>query len=204
MEPRRARNPSTKAVAAVFAAGILYAGGGALACVYHNPSDVARGVMNFVYPKSLYVRSAVWQAQNTGLLPPRPARRAKELFAYQRITVDLRKLGEALGPAAESSLGFTVVLLDTMLWTHYATADGRFAVSVHVDGPKKGDAVLVTESEVIRALNAGALSFDVAETAGLVRVYGPADKQARARAVLRNLPVDAHAQSSRRAKGASG
>ena len=56
---------------AVFVAAIVFTSGAAFACGYHNPSDVARGVMNFAYPKSLYVRTAVWQAQNSGLLPAR-------------------------------------------------------------------------------------------------------------------------------------
>ena len=198
------RDRSARTIAALLAAGMVFAAGGALACGYHNPSDIARGALNYIYPKSLYVRTAVWQAQNSGLLAPRPARAVKDLFAFQHTAADLQQLGDALGPAPAPRLGFTVVLLDSMLWSRYAPSESGFDVDVHVKGPKKGDAVLVTQSEVIRALNVGRLGFDVAEAQGLIRLYGPADRQEAVRSILQGLPKDTRADPPQGVEGASG
>ena len=204
MRRRGARDRSARTIAIFIVAAMLFAGGGALACGYHNPSDIARGTLNYIYPKSLYVRTAVWQAQNSGLLPPRPARAVKDLFAYQRIADGLQQLGDALALPPAPRFGFTVILLDSMLWSRYAPGESGFDVDVHVKGSKKGDAVLVTQSEVILALNAGNLGFDVAEAQGLIRLYGPVDRQEAVRSVLRGLPVDARADPPQGAEGASG
>lgn len=178
----------------VLAVSMLFAAASAFACGYHNPSDIARGTMNFIYPKSLYVRTAVWQAQDRGLLPPRPRRVIKDLFAYQRTTAGLENLGGALSPAPDRQFGFTLVLLDSMLWTRYAAGTEGFDVSVHVSGPAKNEAVLVTEGAVVQALNAGVISFDTAEAHGLVRLYGPVDQQGNVRAVMRGQPDDAQSK----------
>ena len=179
-----------RAVAAaslIVIAGIVFAGASAFACGYHNPSDVARGVMNFVFPKSLYVRTAVWQAQNIGILPPRASKPAKDLFAYQRDVSSLQKLGARLAPPKSGTGPFAVVLLDSMLWTRFEPGPDGYAVAIHVKGPKKGDGVLVTESPVIKALLAGTLDVKKAEAYGLFRLYGPIERQAAARTALRTF-----------------
>jgi hypothetical protein len=189
---------------AVLAVGLVFAATTAFACGYHNPSDIARGTMNFIYPKSLYVRTAVWQAQNSGLLPPRPRRVVKDLFAYQRATAGLQKLGNTLGSAPNQQFRFTVVLLDSMLWTRYAAGDEGFDVSVHVSGPGKNEAVLVTEGAVVRALNAGAITYDVAVSQGLIRLYGPEEQQKALRAVMLGQQEDASSDAPDGAAEAAG
>ena len=197
MHSRAGACARAKLFPAVFVAAIFFAGGAAFACGYHNPSDVARGVMNFAYPKSLYVRTAVWQAQNSGLLPARPRRSVKDLFAYQRTAADLQTLARALGTGIEPGAGFTVVLLDAMLWTRYAAGEGAFDVSIHVKGPERGDVVVVTESAVVRALNGGSISFDRAESEGLIRLYGPEAQKETLRAVFRGQSQDKHSEDAR-------
>jgi hypothetical protein len=160
--------------------------------------------MNFIYPKSLYVRTAVWQAQNSGLLPPRPRRVITDLFAYQRTTAGLEKLGKTLGSAPNQQFGFTVVLLDSMLWTRYAAGGEGFDVSVHISGPGKDEAVLVTEGAVVSALNAGAITYDVAESQGLIRLYGPLQQQEALRAVMLGQREDAYSDAPEAAAEAAG
>ena len=107
------------------------------ACGYHNPVDLGRGVMNWVYPNSLYVQTAVWQAEDAGVLPSRAADPPKDLFAYQRIAKAMRAYGERL-TQANSATGempnFSIVLIDTLLWTRFVRgADGyasRFTLTV--------------------------------------------------------------------------
>lgn len=184
---RRSARMGRFAGVAALAAGAVLAASAAYACGFHNPSDVARGAMNLIYPKSLYVRTAVWQAQHRGLLPPRPQRVVKDLFAYQRMAAELQKLAEGLGPPPGPKFSFTIVLLDSMLWTRYTEDDGRFGAAVHVESPGKGDAVLVTQSEVIRALNEDALTYEAAEAEGLIRLYGPLGTQQAVRECFRSL-----------------
>lgn len=163
----------------------------ALACGYHNPSDVARGVMNFIYPNSLYVRSAVWRAQKSGLLPPRRVRRAKDLFAYQRTAANLEALGRRLAPLERAPSGFSVVLLDTMLWARFVPGPRNFRAKVHVNGPEAGDAVVVTEAPVIASLLDGRLDVARAEEAGLIRLYGSAERTISLRDTLAGFDVPA-------------
>jgi hypothetical protein len=168
-------------------AGVVLASTPTFACGFHDPRSVARGVMNLAYPKSLYVGTAVWQAQRTGVLPPRPRKASKDLFAYQRTVSNMQNLGARLATPDGAAEPFTVVLLSAMLWTRFKPGHDGYDATVHVKGPERGDAVLVTEPEVIKALLDGALDIEQAETHGLFRLYGPGDRQAEVRKALRGL-----------------
>ena len=43
-----------------------------LACGYEDPQSVAIGALNFAYPDSLHLGTAIWQAQMDGVLPREP------------------------------------------------------------------------------------------------------------------------------------
>jgi hypothetical protein len=123
-------------------------------CGYHDPSLIARGILNWTYPKALYVGTAVWQAEASGVLP-RPRQTPQDLFAYQRMVRHLQTLGEKLRSsriAQAQGSTFSMVLLDSMLWTRFVAVPEGYAVGVHADGPSAGDVVLVTHGKVIRAL----------------------------------------------------
>ena len=176
-------------------AGGLLSATSTFACGYHDPSTVARGVMNLAFPRSLYVRTAVWQAQRSGVLPPRSSRPAKDLFAYQRAVANVQELGSRLAATRDESVPFAVVLLDSMLWTRFVPSPAGYGVTVHVKGPETGDAVLVTEAGVINALIDGTLDISAAEAHGLFRLYGPIDRQGAVRKALRSLSADVPAAS---------
>ena len=87
----------------------------AAACGYHNPVDLARGVMNWVYPDLLHVRTAVWRAEDAGILPKRRADHVKDLFEFQKTARDLKTFGELLArleASPEELPAVSVVLLD--------------------------------------------------------------------------------------------
>ena len=44
----------------------------ASACGYEDPQSVAIGALNFAYPDSLHLGTAIWQAQMNGVLPREP------------------------------------------------------------------------------------------------------------------------------------
>jgi len=187
--PSTAKRPAPKKLG--IAATIVVAGlclpAPAVACGYHNPADLALGLMNWMYPKAFYVRTAVWQAEDAGILPPRPRTQVKDLFAFNRILKHLKTLGDNLNAVAfdeSQQSSFAIVHLDSMLWTRFAATPDGYTVETHATGPKKGDVVVVTDGKVIMALANGSLSAGDAEKFGLMRYYGPDHAQAIIRLAL--------------------
>jgi hypothetical protein len=180
----------------VFAVAALFATAAAsptvLACGYENPNDLALGMLNWVFPDALYVRTAVWQAEKAGMLPARAAKPAKDLFGdgFRRAAASMNGLGErmnAAAPAAGERPSFSVVLIPAVMWTTYTPRAGGYSVHVHADGPAKDDVVIVTDEKVVRALVDGSLDAVAAESYGLVRFYGPANRQNEVRVTLAGL-----------------
>jgi hypothetical protein len=160
-----------------------------LACGYENPSDMALGLLNWVYPKALYVRTAVWKAEDAGILPSRSSNTAKDLFGggFRRAAASMYGLGNRLstsGPATGEEAGFTVVLIPAVMWTRFIPTAEDYSVKIHVNGPEKGDVVIVTDEKVVRALVNGSLDAGAAESHGLIRLYGPAQLQDTVRTTL--------------------
>lgn len=174
-------------VAALCVVSLIISASPVRACGYHNQADLARGAMNLAFPKSLYVRTAVWQAQLNGVLPRRKRSAEKDLFSYQRTASQLMKMARHLRVSQGNELAFTVVLLDSMLWTRFVSGPETYVATVHADGPKNGDVVLVAETPVIRAFVEGRLDPESAERHGLFRLYGPMNKQAEVRNALSGL-----------------
>jgi hypothetical protein len=166
----------------------------AFACGYENPSGIALGMLNWSFPEALYVRTAVWQAEQAGILPPRPAAPAKDIFGsgFRRAATSMNMLGGRLNadPAAGKGPSFSVVLIPAVMWTTFTPGDDGYAVAVHADGPAKGDIVIVTDEKVVRALVDGSLDAAAAENHGLIRFYGPTDRQHQVRAALAVLHRD--------------
>jgi hypothetical protein len=177
LEPSLLRQCAVRLAAAALSCGLATYPAAGFACGYHDPAAVSLGILNWIYPDSLHVRTAVWQAEDAGILPPRKARRGADLFAFHRTVSDMRALGARL-TAAKPSGGndhpFTVVLLDSVMWTRFAAAEGALAVEAHVNGPARGDVVVVTDGKVVRAMLAEVLGFAGAEAQGLLRLYGDA------------------------------
>lgn len=160
------------------------------ACGFHSEATLMVGLLNHVYPKSLYVRTAVWQAEDSGVLPRRSRESSKNLFAYHRTAAQLKSL-ENVTPmsSGDAAYPFAILLLDSVLWTRVTPSDDRYSVSVHVNGPAEDDVVVVTHGKVIGALLDGSLGAATAEAHGLVRFYGPADRQDIVRRALAGIVV---------------
>jgi hypothetical protein len=125
-----------------------------MACGFHDEVSLQRGVMNWVYPESLHVRAAVWRAQQAGQIE-------REELPYLKVAFLLKALRPHL--AANTS----VVLLTPMLWTRY----GPEGVRVHAEGAARGDAVLVTEAAVVKAIVEKRLTLAHALAGGVLRSY---------------------------------
>ena len=182
-------------VAVLAAAGVCLTAPVAGACGYHNPADMALGLMNWAYPNALHVRTAVWQAEDAGILPTRARTPAKDLFAFNRMLKHLNALGNSLNAAGlvdAHRASFAVVQLDSMLWTRFARTASGYAVETHAASATEGDVVVVTDGKVITAMINGSLDAAAAEKYGLLRYYGPD----RAQVVVRRALATATASAS--------
>lgn len=163
-------------------AALLACVGQASACGFHDPTQLSRGVLNWTYPDSLHVGTAVWGAQAAGRLPrdelldrTELTTEARQQFGYLRATRLLGQLRMALGGTREVSRPkLAVVLLGPVLWSRYEFQGAELRLQVHVDGPEAGDVVVVTEAPVIEALVAGRITAHEALALGVIRLYGSA------------------------------
>jgi len=146
-------------------------------------------MLNWVYPDSLHVRSAVWKAQIEGPLArgDRPAA-AKALFGYGQAVQNLERLRDVMDLVqSPGDPALALVLLGPVLWARIELRNAGLELTAHVVGPAVGDAVVVTEEAVIQALVAGQISPRAAIELGLIRLYGAPDAVGRATAWFERL-----------------
>lgn len=161
--------------AALLAAGLVLGAAPLRACGYHNPATVALGMLNWVYPDALHLRTAVWQAEDAGILPPRRKSPQNDLFAFHRAVSAMQGLGARIltrPSPGETGDVFSIVLLESVMWTNFAAGDDGIVVEVHAERPRPGNVVVVTDLKVVRALLDDTLTFAAAQAHGLLRFYG--------------------------------
>ena len=145
-----------------------------LACGYHSPQARALGILNWTFPKALYVRTALWRAERDGILPPSQSRRMPPAPAFRRAVLSLRMLADQLSAArapVTKPMNISVVLIDSMLWTRFVATSHGYTALIDVGGAHDGDVVVVTASGVIEGMVRGSLDASVAEAHGLLRLY---------------------------------
>jgi hypothetical protein len=176
------RNANAAGLAVLLLAGLVSPW--AAACGFHEQTTLLRGVMNWIYPDSLHVATAVWKAQAAGTIPrdgpigdENVSPEARNRLGYIKAVSLLKKLERALADArsGEAPPNLAVVLLQPMLWSRYETSGDTVRLTAHTSGPEFGDVVVVTERPVIEALVDGHLSTRDALRMGLVKLYGEAD-----------------------------
>jgi hypothetical protein len=158
-------------------AGALAAHDGAQACGYDGVHGA--GLLNFGYPGALQVGTAVWQAQQQGLIERTEplgamASPAVRMLGYRQMVGNLQRLSERIAATDKPPPDFVVVLLRPMLWTRFAAA----GMQLHAEGAATGEVVVITDEPVLTALLAGKLDLRDAIDLGLLRLYGPGDKAA--------------------------
>jgi hypothetical protein len=164
-------------VAMMSVPGLIAESSVALPCGFEDPNSVstARGFLNWMYPKALYVGTAVWSAQSQGTIARDERPEAlKKLLGYH---VAVERLGAFRDRLAASLDGgavpaFSMVLFSPMLWTHYEVSGATLNMTPHVGGPSQGDVVIVTDEPVMVALIAGRVTPQTARELGLMRFYG--------------------------------
>lgn len=165
----------------------------ALSCGFEDPKNasVARGVLNWAFPDSLHVTTAVWQAQAAGVISrdEMPAA-AKALVGFQKATETLAAFRDGLAAVHDghAAPALAMVLLGPVLWTRFERKGLAVEMVTHAVGPAAGDAVVVTDEPVIAALVDGRLTPRVAREMGLLRLYGPAASVAQLASWLDRWP----------------
>lgn len=152
----------------------------AISCGYEDPNgaDVARGFLNWSYPNALYVTSAVWRAQSDGVIPANESvPNVKVLLGYdyrQSVNkLDVLRAGLIVAAGRQSTPVFSMVLIGPMLWTRFEGIGTALTMTPHVNGPSKGDVVVITDEPVVAALIDKRVTPQVARELGLIRFYGP-------------------------------
>ena len=172
------------------AIALLVSAAPALACGFEDPSNVAfqRGILNFAFPKALYVQTAVWQAQQAGLLERDQSLAGnRALLGFRRASDALSNVAQQLETAQQAVPPFTLVMIGPVLWTRFAEGSDGLTATPHVQGPSSGDVVLVSDEPVVLALASGRIDGSTALEQGLIRIYGEPQKAAALEAALRRI-----------------
>jgi len=144
----------------------------ATACGYHDTPEerknLHRGLLNWVYPNALHVRAPIWQAQDEGQLPQADA------VSLQETVRVLRALSDRFSKMtpADRLEQFSMVLVESVLWSQFTVASSQSEVAIDVEGPVPGQLVVVTDEPVLYALEKNSLSLSLAVDSGLVKLYG--------------------------------
>ncbi len=173
-------------------AALVAVSGAAWPCGLHDASSLAalRGFLNVAYPNSLYVGTAIWQAQLAGALPRDDLAPQDDLTPETRgmmrlvqVNALIRALAVQLGSAgaARARPPVSVVMVGPVLWSRLEPQGETVLAKIHVAGPQQGDVVIVTDTPVLRALVNGEMAFAKALDVGLVRLYGEQAKVHAAR-----------------------
>ena len=160
-------------------AGLVAGSATAISCGFESPNSVdsARGILNWTFPHALYVTSAVWRAQSDGVIPRNesvPTINALLGDGYRKAVQKLDAFRGGLSVANEGRgvPAFSIVLIGPMLWSCFEVGGAAMNMTAHVDGPSKGDVVVVTDEPVIAALNDRRITPQAARELGLMRFYG--------------------------------
>jgi hypothetical protein len=161
---------------------LLALSGTALACSDHEDPAVGRDRLAANYPGALDILPIVASARRERLLPPANpmATLWSDKFPLQRHIRAVQKFEEALNLAAQEGapIGFSMVMVEPMLWTRYVPADGRAEATVHTEGAEPGELVLVSAEDVINAIGNGRWSIGEAHAAGLLGLHGSPEQVA--------------------------
>ncbi|MDZ7652625.1 MAG: hypothetical protein U5L03_08810 [Burkholderiaceae bacterium] len=179
------------------AAMVLAGSPSARACGYHDPLQLNRGMLNLSYPESLHVHTAVWMAQLDGTLPRRDASATSDeqpemlraMLAYRNTvrTLEAARARLESGQPHSAKPPIAVLLIGPMLWVRFEQAEARLQMVPHVDGPARGDVVVITDAPVMAALVDGSMTAGRARAMGLVRYYGAPQGVEQAAATLDQL-----------------
>jgi hypothetical protein len=163
---------STLAGLAVAATLLVHPAAG-VACGYHGL--LGDGFLP-MHPRSIGVAFAISDAADEQLLDREIiAPRLADMLALHRATQRLERLRAALQRVRAEAhvLPFALLLVESGMWSRYASDNGRVRLTAHTEPPPAGEAAVVTGDAVLAAIAAGRLTPEAALDRGLIAVDGP-------------------------------
>jgi hypothetical protein len=149
----------------------------ALACGFENPALMQKGMLNWIYPNSFYVDTAVWQAQQAGLLPREEALPARKSLlvnpGYSRAVRTLKGYASGIGASNSGEPGSVAIMFfEAIFYARISFGPDGALLEPHIAAPAKDEPLLITHRIVIEAISTGRLGLEDAIAMGLIRTYG--------------------------------
>lgn len=147
--------------------------GSAAACMYDGASTVSAK-----YPRAVEVATALRDKSNTQILDRQlVAPTFVNMLGYHRAVRRLQRLRDSLERALHEQRltgpGFSLLLVESGLWTRYVPDGEGVTIAAHTAGPQPTDAVVLTGEAVIEAIGSGRLAPEEAFRRGLIVVDDP-------------------------------
>jgi hypothetical protein len=148
------------------------------ACGFEDPESVAveRSALQLAYPDAGLLVAEVTRAVEAGALATaRQSDAQRRLFGLRNAMLRLKRLGRSLDTAAGDGdvPAFSLVLVTPVLWTRFQDGDTALSVRAHQSSPAAEATVVITEEQVIEALDKGLITARAARESGLLRFHGP-------------------------------
>jgi hypothetical protein len=148
--------------------------GAADACMYDGAATASAK-----YPRAIEVAAALRDRSNEPILDARlVAPTFVNMMGYHRAVRRLQRLRDSLERAAHdqhlTGPSFSLLLVESGLWSRYMHDGEGVSIAVHTAGPQPTDAIVLTGEAVIEAIASGRLAPDDAFRRGLIVVDGTA------------------------------
>lgn len=159
----------------------------ALACGYHGDLGNYFGVL---HSDSLVVAVAMRKAADRGVIEieslDAPASKPSLIYKQAQLAdamLRLFALKASLASHAEVDgppLGFSILLVESGLWSRVRLGDGGAQIEVHTDGARDGEITVLTGKPVLARVLGGTLSFERALAEDLIVIDGGRAEQREA------------------------
>ena len=139
------------------------------ACAYHSG-----GKAFAAHPGAIDVAMAIQAAADAGTIEPQSASvPPASMVAYHRMVRQIeqfRNVLEAAGKRRNAAPAFSLLLVESALWSRFEPEPAGIELAIHTAGPDSDEPVVLTTGGVLRAVLEGRLSAADALHRGLIRV----------------------------------
>ena len=139
------------------------------ACAYHSG-----GKAFAAHPGAIDVAMAIQAAADAGTIEPQSASvPPASMVAYHRMVRQIeqfRNMLEAAGKRRNAAPAFSLLLVESALWSRFEPEPAGIELAIHTAGPDSDEPVVLTTVGVLRAVLEGRLSAADALHRGLIRV----------------------------------
>lgn len=176
----------------------IAASGTARACAFDDEPDpdFTIDTLDHYYPGGYTVFVKVADARREGLLQryvradaDKPEMRARLIALAEAFERQVRAAARARAPAGTPP-AFSLLLLDSMMWSHFSERIATEPAEIHTQEPKPGDLIVIASDDAIAAVAAGRLQLADLEQRGWLRYYGSGPGIARFRLAFARVGIE--------------